>query len=157
MSDQPLFSRKVLVGWIAGAVVIFVVSLYLMGAGEFTGPDSTGPNSYSRSAIGHAGIAELLQRLDIAGVKSSSDSLERLSSGGVLVIAEPQRIRQSEETARTLLLGANTTLLVLPKWIGFPSEQRPGWIRSAVERPLSDAVWALNLVAPRAEVVRETG
>jgi hypothetical protein len=156
MSDQPIFSRKVLIGWIVAAVVIFAASLYLMGATEHTGPDSTGASTYSRSAIGHAGIAEVLQRLDIPVVKSSSNSLERLSSGGVLVIAEPQRVRQSEEATRTLLR-ATTVLLVLPKWFGVPSDQRPGWVRHVGERPLNDARWVLNLVAPRAEVVRETG
>ena len=34
MSDEPVFSRRLLIGWIAGAVVVFAVSLYLMGAGE---------------------------------------------------------------------------------------------------------------------------
>jgi hypothetical protein len=157
MSDQPLFSRKLLIGWIVGAVAIFALSLYLMGASELTGPDSTGANSYSRSAIGHAGIAELLQRLGIPVVKSTSYSLERLSSGGVLVIAEPQRARQSEESTRRTLLAANTVLLVLPKWTGMPSEQRPGWVRNVRERSPGDAQWVLNLVAQRAAVVRESG
>ncbi len=154
MSDEPVFSRRLLIGWIAGAVVVFAISLYLMGTSQVTGPDNTGPSTYSRSAIGHAGIAEVLQRLDLPVVKSSSNSLQRLSPGSVLVIAEPRVSRESEDAIRTLLK-ANTILLVLPKWNGPPSEQKPGWLRDVGERSLAEPRWALNLVAPRAEVVRE--
>ena len=103
MSAEPVFSRRLLIGWIAGAVAVFALSLYLMGAGEMSGIDSTGPGTFSRSAIGHAGIAEVLQRLGFPVVKSQYNSLEKLSPGSVLVIAEPRPGRQSEEAIRTLL------------------------------------------------------
>src|SRR5438128_2171262 len=80
MNGEPVFSRRLLVGWIAGAVVIFAISLYLMGGGEVTGPDSTGASTFSRSAIGHAGIADVLARLGLPVVKSRYNSLEKLSS-----------------------------------------------------------------------------
>jgi hypothetical protein len=115
MSGEPVFSRRLLIGWGAGAVVIFAVSLYLMGAGDVSAPDSVGASTFSRSAIGHAGIAEVLQRLGIPVVKSRYNSLEKLAPGSVLVIAEPRPARQSEEEIRTLLK-ADTILLVLPKW-----------------------------------------
>jgi hypothetical protein len=153
MSAEPVFSRRLLIGWIAGAVVLFALSLYLMGAGEMSGIDSTGPGTFSRSAIGHAGIAEVLQRLGFPVVKSKYNSLEKLSPGSVMVIVEPRPGRQSEEVIRTLLK-AGTILLVLPKWTGQPSEQTAGWLRRAGERFIGDAQWTLNLVAPRAEVVR---
>jgi hypothetical protein len=156
MSAEPIFSRRLLIGWIVGAVVVFAISLYFMGGGELSGPDSVGPSTFSRSAIGHAGIAEVLQQLAIPVVKSRSSSLEKLSPGSVLVIAEPRRNGQSEDAIRTLLQ-ASTILLVLPKWTGQPSEQRAGWLREVVERPALDAQWALNLVAPKGEVVREKG
>jgi hypothetical protein len=74
----------------------------------------------------------------------------------VLVIAEPRRNGQSEDAIRTLLK-ASTILLVLPKWSGQPSEQKVGWLREVAEGPLLDAQWALDLIAPRGEVVREKG
>ena len=153
MSAEPVFSRRLLIGWIAGAVAVFALSLYLMGAGEMSGIDSTGPGTFSRSAIGHAGLAEVLQRLGFSVVKSQHNSLEKLSPGSVLVIAEPRPGRQSEEAIRALLK-AGTILLVLPKWSGQPSEQTAGWLRQTAERFIGDAQWTLNLVAPRAEVVR---
>ena len=156
MSDAPVFSRKLLIGWIAGAVVVFAISMYLMGAGEPGGPDDTGPSTFSRSAIGHAGLAEVLQRLGVSVVKSRYNSLEKLTPGSLLVIAEPHPSRLSEESMRTLLK-ASTILLVLPKRGGVPSEQYPGWLREARERSPAEARWALGLVAARAEVERERG
>jgi hypothetical protein len=156
MNEEPVFSRRLLIGWIAGAIVVFAISLYLMGTSKVTGPDTTGPGTYSRSAIGHAGIAEVLQRLDLPVVKSTSNSLQRLSPGSVLVIAEPRIGSESEEAVRTLMK-ANTILFVLPKRTGQPSEEKPGWLREAGLRTPAEARWALNLVAPRAEVVQERG
>jgi hypothetical protein len=155
MTEEPVFSSRLLAGWIAVAVVIFAISLYFMGAGERGGPDSVGPSTFSRSAIGHAGIAEVLQRLGIPVEKSQYASLDKASPGSVLVIAEPRPSGQSEEAIRTLLK-ASTILLVLPKWTGQPSEQNVGWLREVGERSPADARWALNLVAPRGEVVRES-
>jgi hypothetical protein len=156
MSSETVFSGRLLAGWIAGAVVVFAVSLYLMGGGEVSGPESTGASTFSRSAVGHAGIADVLQRLGIAVVKSRYNSLEKLAPRSVLVIAEPRPGQQSEAAIRTLLK-ADRILLVLPKWTGLPSEQSPGWIREVRLRSTSEAAWALHLVAPRAEVVRESG
>jgi hypothetical protein len=154
MSGEPIFSRRLLLGWIVGAVVVFAISLYFMGGGELGGPDSVGPGTYSRSAIGHAGIAEVLTQLGIPVVKSRSSSLDKLGAGSVLVIAEPRRTGAGEEAVRTLLK-ADTILMVLPKWTGLPSEQKSGWLREVTEGPTLDAQWALALVAPRGEVVRE--
>jgi hypothetical protein len=154
MSGEPIFSRRLLLGWIVGAVVVFAISLYFMGGGELGGPDSVGPSTFSRSAIGHAGIAEVMTQLGIPVVKSRSSSLDKLGAGSVLVIAEPRRTGPAEEAVRTLLK-ADTILMVLPKWTGLPSEQKSGWLREVTEGPTLDAQWALALVAPRGEVVRE--
>jgi len=156
MSDQSIFSGRLLIGWIAGAVVIFALSMFLLGSHGYTGRDSTGPSTYSRSALGHAGIAELLQRLDIPVVKSASGSLEQLTAGGVLVVAEPNSGNQAEEALRPLLR-APIVLLVLPKWVGQPDEQRPGWLRRVGERSIGDPQSALNLVVRGMNVVRESG
>jgi hypothetical protein len=155
MNGEPVFSRRLLIGWTAAAVVVFALSLFLIGGSELGAPESSGTNTFSRSAIGHAGIAEVLQRLGIPVVKSRQDSLEKLSRGSVLVIAEPRLGRQSEEAIRPLLK-ADMILLVLPKWVGLPSEQKSGWIRDARQRFTGDAQWALRLVAPRGEVLRES-
>ena len=156
MSDAaPIFSRKLMLGWIAGAVVIFAASLYLMGSKEYEGPEAAGASTYSRSAIGHAGIFDVLQRLDIPVIKSSSNPLDRLGKGGVLVLAEPRAsLRQDDLISK---LKAERVLLVLPKWVGLPSDRHPGWVRQVRARGTSDPSSVVDLVASRMEVVREDG
>jgi hypothetical protein len=155
MTAGPVFSPRLLAGWIAAATIVFAISLYFMGGGgDFRSPDSVGPSTFSRSAIGHAGLAEILQGLKISVIKSQYNSLEQVKAGSLLVIAEPRPSSQSEETIRTLLK-ADRILLVLPKWAGRASEHTPGWLGEARLRSPTDAQWALRLVAARAEVVRQ--
>lgn len=152
MTADSFFSPRLLVGWIAAAIVTFAVSLYLMGSRDL-GADTTGPSSFSRSAIGYAGLAEVLQRSGIDVVKSREDSLDQLTLHSVLVIAEPRPGPKTERIVRTLL-DAETILLVLPKWTGRPSKQKPAWLGAAELLPSAEIAWALHLVAPQAEVLR---
>jgi hypothetical protein len=154
--SESVFSRRLLVGWVGAAVVTFALSLYFMGReGEPGGTDAVGPSTYSHSAIGHAGIADTLQRLGVPVVKSRDNSADKLGKDGVLVLAEPRATAISEPALRALL-DARAVLLVLPKWTGRASEKKPGWLATAEEKPPSQAQWVLNLVAAGSEVVRET-
>ena len=58
----------------------------------------------------------------------------------------PQRLRS--------LLTANRVLLVLPKWIGQPSEKVPGWIDDASLAPEDSPRSIARIVAPGADIVR---
>jgi hypothetical protein len=154
--SEPIFSRRLLIGWIGAAVATFAVSLYFMGSqGQPGGVDVVGPSTFSRSAIGHAGIADTLQRLGVPVVKSRYNSADKLGPYGVLVIAEP-RPAALPEPALHALLDVKRSLLVLPKWSGAPSQTTPGWVREVTELPLSEAEWALRLLVPQGSVVRET-
>ncbi|HEY7301820.1 MAG TPA: DUF4350 domain-containing protein [Xanthobacteraceae bacterium] len=156
MNDESIFPPRILIGWISAGVALFAVSLYFMGSRETSLSDRSGPSAFSPSAIGYAGIAEVLQRRGIPVVKSRYNSLEKLSPGSVLVIAEPRLSTQSEASIRTLLT-APDILVVLPKWAGQPSEDHPGWLSSLGERPNADAQRILALIAARATVSRERG
>ena len=48
---EPVFSRRLLIGWIAAAVVVFAISLYLMGSGEVGGSRQHRPQHVL--ALGH--------------------------------------------------------------------------------------------------------
>jgi hypothetical protein len=151
MRGDSIFSQRLLVGWIVAAVLIFLVSLYFMGSKD-QGTETVRPSTFSRSAIGYAGIADVLQKLDIPVVKSRYDSLGKLTSGSVLVIAEPLPGGKTEEIMRTLLK-ADTVLLILPKWTGPPSTQKSGWLGEAAPIDQTAAEWALRLVAPKADLL----
>src|ERR1043166_2616343 len=151
--SEPIFSRRYLPGWIGPAVATFAASLYFMGRPGEPGADAVGPSTYSRSAIGHVGIADTLQRLGLPVIKSRNNSADKLGKDGVLVLAEP-RANAVNEPAMRALLDARAVVLVLPKWTGRASQTTPGWLAKAEEKPPSQAQWVLNLVAG-GEVVRE--
>jgi hypothetical protein len=166
MSNEPIFSRRALLGWIAAALAVFACSIYFATSRKEAG-DAVGPSTFSISAIGYAGIAEILLRLGVPVVKSQSNSLEKLRAGGegsLLVIAEPRRGAQSEQAFRGLP-AASTLLLVLPKWDGLRSETREGWIGEAKLKAMEgfelengkmvgEAQWTLNLAVKKGEVIR---
>jgi hypothetical protein len=152
MTGEVIFPRRLLIGWIVAAALIFIVSLYFMGKREQS-IETVGPSTFSRSAIGYAGVAEVLRRLDIAVIKSRYGSLGDLTAGSVLVIAEPLPSAKTEQTLRTLLT-TDAILLVLPKWTGQPSKQKSGWLGEAALWPQQAAAWSLGLVAPQADLER---
>ena len=152
MMGDSIFSGRLLIGWIGAAVLTVLISLYFMGSRD-QGSETVGPSTFSRSAIGYAGIAEVLQRLDISVVKSRYNSLGKLTAGSVLVIAEPLPGGNTEQTMRALLT-ADNILLVLPKWTGPPSKKKPGWLGEAESWPPSEVSWPLSLVAPQADVLQ---
>ena len=59
--SEPIFSRRVLIGWVGAAIATFAVSLYFMGRQGDPG-DTVGPSTYSRSAIGHGRYAAAARR-----------------------------------------------------------------------------------------------
>jgi hypothetical protein len=156
MSPTSVFSPRVLIGWLAALVLTFAASLFLMGRGDGgkPGADAIGPSSFSRSAIGYAGLAEVLRRLDIAVVKSQYNALGKLRPGGVLVITEPRGTFDAAQIAGDDILKAKTLLLILPKWTGPPSEAHRGWIAKAFMVDESTAAAALNLAVAKAEIRR---
>ena len=150
-----IFSGRILIGWLAAALLTFAASLFFMGRGDDSnsGADTVGPSTFSRSAIGHAGFAETLRTLGLTVVKSQYNSRAKLGEGGLLVIAEPGG-KLGEQDRVGDLLDAKTVLMVLPKWHGLRSDKHAGWIGYAELVPLSAADQVLNLAVAKAEVAR---
>jgi Domain of unknown function (DUF4350) len=141
MSDQSLFSPRLLALWIVLGALTFGLTLWFMAEGE--SGSTTGPSTYSKSAIGHAGMAALLRQLKIPVVQSKAESLHRAGSKNLLVLAEPG-FRSPGDTQFDALLQARSVLLVLPKWLGQDGGEHPGWIGSAVQRSPSSNEWLLT-------------
>jgi hypothetical protein len=146
--------NRLVLAWIAAATAIFGVALYLAATGDDGATrDSIGPSTDSRSAVGYAGIADILEQIGTPVVRSRSRSRERLGDGGVLVVAEPRVTPQTEPVVRKLI-DANTVLLVLPKWDGAPDPDHRGWIgRAAISAPFF-AQSAFDLTNKMGQVVR---
>ena len=154
MNETSVFTPRLLIGWIAAAVLTFVLSLVFMLHGDDT--TTVGPSTYSRSAIGHAGIAAILQRHGLTVIKSQGDSLHKLGTGGVLVLAEPE-LSVPLDRAQQALLDAPTVLLVLPKWQGQADNHHSGWIEQAIALPTFVPQSVLSIAGGGGDVVRPDG
>jgi hypothetical protein len=131
MSGQSPFDPRVVAVLAAALVGLLAASLLLTGAARHPdGGDLAGANSYSRSAVGHLGFFDVLRKLDYQAVRGEHDVLAQLGSNGILILAEPASA-VSSGAGNNNLLGAETTLLVLPKWEVRRSGERDDWIGEA--------------------------
>ena len=129
MTTPAVFSPRMMLGWLAAVVAAFALSIYFMA---FPPPEADrpaiGPSASSRSAIGFAGLAELIARAGIRVVKRDDRDLGT-APGRLVVLANPQDAR--DEDGR-----ANRMLIILPKWYGYRDTRHSGWITDAQTVPL---------------------
>jgi hypothetical protein len=153
VSETPLFTPRMLAAWIAAACLATALSLVFLLHGEST--DTAGASTFSRSAVGHAGIADVLRKRGFTVLQSQGDSLHKLGRGGLLVLAEPD-LRAPDDRSEALLLTAPTVLLVLPKWLGTPDRDKPAWVSATEPMGVFGPQSILERAIPDAKVVRST-
>lgn len=134
MPNIPL--SRVAAAWTAAVIVLVIGTIAFAVFGSST-VQTVGASAFSRSAIGYAGIADVMHRLGARVVKSRKDSLGKLDPAGVLVLAEPSPGVATQQMS--MLMNAHTVLLILPKWTGAESPGHRGWIARAVQVPVSTA------------------
>jgi hypothetical protein len=136
------FSRRA-VAWLLGLTLgglALAALLAVFGRDLAGGRPSPGTNTFSHSALGHRGLAELLRSLSL-GVVSRRNSIEG-APGPLrpLVLAEPltdgaaAQARLRDRLLEAAGRGA-PLVVVLPKWEGAPDPGHPGWIAAAALRP----------------------
>ncbi len=137
------FSRRT-VGWLAGlGVASFILALVLTAFGD-VGRPTPGANSFSRSALGHRAMVELLQSLGLGVVSRRSPSTGAPGPGRPLIAAEPDLKvlaatgDRMAELRREALIWNAALVVVLPKWKGEPDPSNPAWIRSANLMPTAE-------------------
>ena len=151
MDSVPIFSRKLLLAFVAFAIGAFALSLYLMGREDY-GADSIGPSSYSTSALGYAGIFEVLEQLGVPVRKSRRNPTVQ-AEGGVLIVAEPQ-LNLLPQIVVPVLPDAQKTLLILPKWVGVPQREKKSWISRAIRVLAAQVERTLSVVVDRPDIQR---
>ena len=149
MKPRPSFSGRLLIGFIAAAIGALVLSFYLMSRDDY-GADRYGASSLSTSAIGYAGIAELMRRLGQPVIVSRSNSVKK-SETGVLIVAEPGLYKETDTTVPALLR-ARKVLYILPKWYGIHGNAKRGWIERVQPRWALDVQRLLALAVPDAKI-----
>ena len=153
MNGNEAFSPRVLIGLGIGVACLFLLSLVLMTFGSKPEADplqTVSANSFSRSAIGQAGFAELLKKLGVPVVQSEYESRAKAGSDGLLILAEPETVGPALDD----LLHAPNVLLILPKRSGLPDKAHPHWIDKNAVLPAAVAEAALRSAVAGGEVVR---
>lgn len=152
MKAPAVFSPRVILGWVAAVAAAFALSIYLMafGGGDPKG-NAIGPSAYSRSAIGYAGLAELIGRAGITVVKVRNGGFDSSAAGKLLVQADPSALREAQD-GRYVFGDADRVLIILPKWYGSRDSNHEGWISYAGSVPLG----AVDSVVTRAGATGKT-
>jgi hypothetical protein len=153
VTGSTVFSPRVILGWIAAVAATFALSLYLMSLGDGEAPDAVGPSSFSRSAIGYAGLAEFLQRLGMRVEKARGSDASTAGADSVLIVAEPS---VAAKTAESKLIRPNvaSAVVILPRRLGGRSESHAGWIDRTAELPPASADWVIEATGAKGKTVR---
>lgn len=133
-AEDPAFRRHTAIWLMTFGLFAFLVAIALREAApELETMRSTGPDAFSRSAIGHGAFVETLERLGVAVDIGRFRTVRSTRPADLLVVAAPpdsislgnvfdllDRYRQS----------AGAVLLVLPKWQGRRDRNQPRWLAS---------------------------
>jgi Domain of unknown function (DUF4350) len=148
VSDESPFSRRAL-GWLVGVSVVSFTTWLVVGlvAPEPADLQSADADAFSRSAIGHRALVELLRAQQVPVMVSRFDSGNRAGEQALLVVAEPRLEAGSPLPSRKLqqmLRAAQRSLLVLPKWQGHEDPEHDGWLDRAAPVPPAEITGALK-------------
>lgn len=154
-TSQGAFSIRIILGLVVVGVISFAAFIVLSAfADDLRSPQEYGAHAQSKSAVGFAGLVDLLQK-DGRQVRLSRGSL--YEAGG-----------HEEFAVMTPPLGAvvnwdkvydapGSVLIILPKWTAYPDEEHRGWVRTNGPAPIDSVRETLKEIAPDMEVKRFAG
>jgi hypothetical protein len=105
-------------------------------------PPSFAPDSFSRSAVGHRALVEVLRGLGRQVIVSRHRTAERAAEDVIVLLLEP-RVGPDDATREAILEEVNgeamRLLVVLPKRRAIPDPTKPRWVADASLLPVEDA------------------
>lgn len=130
ISDQILTRRTAALLILLGgaAFCAFLALAVVMDPADRT---VTGPSSYSRSAVGHAGLAGLLREAGYDVQVNRSRLGRSIAPEDVLLILEPNLRFHTVADLQRLMEGKRRVVVALPKWAPANAMPRRGWIDEA--------------------------
>ncbi|MEA2602171.1 MAG: hypothetical protein QOF89_3163 [Acidobacteriota bacterium] len=142
------FSRRRL-AWVVGiAVASFAIFLLLLAFGrDLEGPPAPGPHTFSRSALGYQGVAELLRSLGLGVVSRQAPAGSGTGPTHPLVMAEPQPGRGGDSQRLEALWKEASDrqaplVIVLPKWApGDSRSDHKDWLTRVELMPIGEVGW----------------
>lgn len=135
MNEQAAnpFSPKAVLALVGFGAAVFVLLLWMVGAGMTSGPPNNGgSHAGGRGLNGYAALASFLEKRGYTVRRSQSENA--LDDRGLLVLTPPQgadgKALEKIVAARRFI---GPTLIVTPKWLAFPAPgeapgARKGWV-----------------------------
>lgn len=145
------FSRMTVVWLVLVGVISFVGLLILSAyAPQLRGRSGDETHALSRSAVGFAGLAELL-RAQHRDVQIARGALRHGEKAG-LVIATPRLGAESSDVSDIDIKGPK--LVVLPKWLAAPDPRHQGWVVRIGVAPTRAIIEVPKAYVPATEIKR---
>jgi len=124
---QP-FNARLVAGLIAAGLAAFAALLLLIAYGDRIGPvGGARAPALSVGATGFKGLVTLVGRVRET---STIDSPADLSTDDLVVVALGLHNRPRDVARLLELRSDRATLLILPKWVTVPHDERRGWVRA---------------------------
>ena len=154
-ATAPLFAARtmlwvVLIGLFAFSAFV-VLSAY---APDLRAGSDGGAHALSKSAVGFAGVVELLEGADRPVVVSRGEPPQTRSGVGVMVLT-PGSATDAKDISAVHFTGLK--LIVLPKWVAGPSPLSPAWVQKLGVMPEGEIVHPLGGDFGKTRIVQRKG
>lgn len=157
-SGGGTFSRRTVLVLVGLCVLSLLVGLLLaVFQEELAVVRSTGPDTYSYSALGHRGLKTLLEELGHGVLVSRSASAGKAGDHGVLVVAEPDLAAVKGQRLNDFLEMCDLSegvLVVLPKRRGNSDPGQPRFLETVGAVPPRNLAMILEALGIEAAVTR---
>jgi len=110
-----------------GALSLLFYLLFSASAPDYSGEGDTRANAVSRSAVGFAGLAELLRLQGIPVLLSRGLDEAEFEKTSLVVLTPGMNNTATEIRDVT---NVEPALIILPKWLASPDPLRSGWVRN---------------------------
>jgi hypothetical protein len=153
------FSRRGIL-LVAGVATISLVATFGLGAyGELLAePPTFGADSFSRSALGHRALVELVRAEGRTVLVSRHRTADRAREGALTALLEPavggEDGGRTRATLADIRSAARRLLVVLPKRVGSLDPLRRGWVQSVRYAPIGEANRVLDALSVRGTAIR---
>ena len=154
-ASRGAFSLQIMLGLVVVGVVSFAAFIVLSAfADDLRNPNENGEHAQSKSAVGFAGIVQLLQQ-EGRTVRMSRGPISQGGDDNELAIMTPPL--DGEVSWERIYDTPGDVLIVLPKWRVFPDLTNPQWVRLDEIAAASRVERTLLQIDETAKVVRFAG
>ena len=161
MSDEaasargPLFAARTMLWVVLTGVFAFSAFVVLSAyAPDLRSGSDGGTHALSKSAVGFAGVVELLKGADRPVVVSRGEPPPTRSGSGVLILT-PNPTTDPKDIAAIHFTGLK--LIVLPKWATAPSPLSPDWVLKLGQLPEGAVTHSLDGALGKTHIEQRKG